>query len=143
LEIFVEKEMTLAKPSLEIDEADESTWPREVGLIISALEAGAPAEDRRQASRRSFRTQAILQLYTDESLSVDRVLYTRDVNQRSLGFVTKHRLPLGYGGTVQIADFEGKLHTIPCTLLRCRQAASGWYEGGLYFNRDQWQFAPE
>jgi hypothetical protein len=24
-----------------------------------------------------------------------------------------------------------------CTVLRCRQAAPGWYEGAIYFNRSQ------
>ena len=33
-----------------------------------------------------------------------KAIYTRDVCPRSLGFVTRHRLPLGYGGVVEITD---------------------------------------
>jgi hypothetical protein len=29
---------------------------------------------------------------------------------------------------------------VPCTLLRCRQASPGWFEGCLHFNREQAMF---
>jgi hypothetical protein len=29
---------------------------------------------------------------------------------------------------------------VHCTLLRCREAAPGWFEGSVYFNREQPQF---
>jgi len=35
----------------------------------------------------------------------------------------------------------GDIRTIACTLLRCREAAPGWYEGRMYFNRQQADFA--
>ena len=60
-----------------------------------------------------------------------------------MGFITRHRLPLGYGGRVQVLGPRGEPITIQCTLYRCREAAPGWYEGALYFNREQWIFASE
>ncbi|HSV14825.1 MAG TPA: hypothetical protein VLI90_11230, partial [Tepidisphaeraceae bacterium] len=71
------------------------------------------------------------------------LLYTRDVNGRGLGFVTAHRLPLGYGGVIELPGPLGEPLTIHCTLLRCREAAPGWFEGSVYFNREQPKFAAE
>ena len=68
------------------------------------------------------------------------LLYTRDINPRSLGFVTSHRLPLGYGGVIELPGPDGEPVSVHCTLLRCRQAAPRWFEGCLYFNREQSQF---
>ena len=47
------------------------------------------------------------------------------------------RLPLGYGGVVDLPANDGTILSIACTLLRCRQASPGWYEGVVYFNREQ------
>jgi hypothetical protein len=124
-----------------VEQAGLSDWPREIGLIISAMEAGGSAAERREIRRNLYRVKAMLRLFTDSQSEVGKVLYTRDVNQRSLGFITSHRLPLGYGGTLQLPTPQGKIETIHCTLLRCRQAAPGWYEGSLYFNRERNEFA--
>jgi hypothetical protein len=50
-------------------------------------------------------------------------------------------LPLGYGGTIELAAPGGNVIALNCTLLRCREIASGWYDGALYFNREQAVFA--
>jgi hypothetical protein len=120
----------------------ESEWPAEAGLILSALEAGGWKEERRAHPRMAYRVQAALRLFIDSPGSEQRAIYTRDAHSRGLGFVTTHRLPLGYGGTVQIMAPNQKMITVQCTLLRCRQAAPGWYEGALHFVRDQGEFAP-
>ncbi len=122
-------------------DAIDPTWPREVGMILTALETGAVKNDRRQATRRLYRVTASLRLFVDEGGESLRLLYTRDVNSKSLGFITPHRLPLGYGGVVEVPDTEGRPLSIHCTILRCREVAAGWFEGALYFNRDQWAFA--
>ncbi len=67
----------------------------------------------------------------------------RDINPQGLGFVTRHRLPLGYGGILTIPTPSGKPAKVDCTLLRCREAVQGWFEGGMYFNRPQIAFALE
>lgn len=120
-------------------DADEP-WPVEVELILSAIDAGAHGRppDRRAMERQCYRVRGWLHLFSDSPDGSARVIYTRDLHQRGLGFITPHRLPLGYGGRVSFPrpDGSGTL-SVHCTLLRCREAAPGWYEGSLYFNREQ------
>jgi hypothetical protein len=82
---------------------------------------------------------------TDTAGAQERTLYTRDVNARSLGFLTQQCLPLGYGGVVTLATpgSGGRVLSIPCTLLRCREVAPGWYDGALHFNREHAEFTLE
>jgi hypothetical protein len=123
-------------------------WPPQAELVLSAIEAGqhanvpAKGADRRVGRRTSFRVRAQLRLYSDNAGEPGRVIYTRDIHARGLGFITPHRLPLGHGGLVDLPTPGGKIVTIPCTLLRCREAAPGWYEGSVYFNRDQHGLVP-
>ena len=112
-------------------------WPTQVELIISALETGQYTRDRRQARRNPYRVRAKLRLFSDPPLSSPWTIYTRDVHSRGLGFISPHRLPLGYGGRIEMPGPEGGILTINCTLFRCRQAAPGWYEGSVCFNREQ------
>lgn len=114
-------------------------WPREVDLIISALEAaqGQGLNERRGTTRTSYRTQAELKLFSDRDGNDPWVLYTRDMDSRGVGFITRHRLPLGYGGLVRFVLPDGSELEANCTLLRCREAAPGWFEGALSFNREQ------
>ena len=120
-------------------------------LILSAIEAGryststaAPAvgSDRRQTKRASYRVRGHLRLFSDAPGDQGRVIYPRDVHPRGLGFITPHRLPLGHGGVVELPTPGGKIVSIPCTLLRCREAAPGWFEAGVYFNREQPHLVP-
>lgn len=120
-----------------------TAWPAQAELILSALEAGrhqAHSEQPRQCRRRPYRVLATLRLFSDPANAAGWTLYTRDVSPRSLGFVTQSRLPLGYGGRIELPSSDGLSSHIECTLLRCRQAAPGWYEGALYFNREQARF---
>ena len=87
---------------------------------------------------------AELRLFSDPPGQPAWPLYTRDISVRGMGFITAHRLPLGYGGVVQLpAPRSGRLVSIAGTLFRCREVSGGWFEGSLYFNREQWIFSPE
>jgi len=118
-------------------------WPPEVDLILSSLEAGEHRaggdlhDNRRAVRRQRYRILATLRLFSDQLGTPEWVLYTRDANPRGLGFITPHRLPLGYGGTITLAGPDGRPRSAQCTILRCREAAPGWYEGGACFNREQ------
>jgi hypothetical protein len=115
--------------------------PREVELILSALETGQHTKDeRREHPRSRYRTKGKLRLFSDPPRSDPWTVYTRDVNARGMGFITPHRLPLGYGGQIDLPHPDGGVMTIHCTLLRCRVAAPGWFEGAVYFNRQQPEF---
>ncbi|HEY1922876.1 MAG TPA: hypothetical protein VGG44_08915 [Tepidisphaeraceae bacterium] len=134
--------MTVQIPDTEAENG--AAWHPQAEMVLSAFEAANP-DDRRRQVRNAFRVRASLKLFTDCSDEPARVLYTRDANHRGIGFVTRTRLPLGYGGIIEIPSLRNpaKILTIQCTLSRCRLAAAGWYEGALHFNRDQWEFLVE
>ena len=126
------------------DELEGDAFPAEVNLVLSALEAGAaePFIERRQCPRMQYRVRAMLRLFSDPPGSPPWLLFTRDAGARGLGFITAHRLPLGYGGIVELAAPDGRMLSIQCTLNRCREAAAGWFEGALHFNRNQHLLSP-
>ncbi len=128
--------MCLTKPS-PVPMASMADWPPEARVILSALETGRyDGRNRRKLARLPFRTRALLYLYSDNH-APPREIYTHDLHCRGLGFITPHRLPLGHGGIVEIPAADGQTLRVACTLLRCRQSVSGWFEGALYFNRTQ------
>jgi hypothetical protein len=132
-------------PQISTTNSTEVDFPPDVEFIMSALDAGSTSYVGRRASPRvRYRVQATLRLYSDLPGDGPWELFTRDVTPRSLGFVTRHRLPLGYGGTVELHNPDGTISRIECTVLRCREAVTGWFEGAMYFNRTQDKFcAPE
>jgi hypothetical protein len=127
---------------MELQKDDISTWPQEAGMVLTALEAGGWKDDRRRHPRTAYRVKAMLWLFADAPGAPARILYTRDADHRGIGFVTRDRLPLGYGGILRLVSPHNpsKVLSISCTLYRCRLAAPGWYEGALHFNRDQADF---
>jgi hypothetical protein len=119
-------------------------WPAEARMILSAIQAADPGPpaglagtERRGKPRYEYQVRAFLRLFSDPDGSAPWKLYTRDASARSLGFITPHRLPLGYGGVVELPGPEGQSVSAHCTLFRCRQTVSGWYEGALSFHRLQ------
>jgi hypothetical protein len=118
--------------------------PKEVEFILSALEAGQFAgPTRRKSARHPYRVGATLKLFSDAPQTSPWQVFVRDIDPKGLGFVTRHRLPLGYGGIVTVPTPEGRIVAIDCTLLRCREAVQGWFEGSMYFNRVQPCFGGE
>ena len=115
-------------------------WPAQVELIMSALDTGQYEPNRREHRRTAYRVKARLRLFSDSANSSPWTVYTRDVHSRGLGFISPHRLPLGYGGVIELPGPQGGVIKIHCTLSRCREAAPGWYEGSLGFNREQPEF---
>ena len=119
-----------------------SDWPPQVEMIISSLEAASlKALDRRQLARFSYRVLAKLELFSDEPGAQPWMLYTRDVNARGIGFVSAKRVPLGHGGVIELVAPTGAKVCANCTVFRCREVSPGWFEGAVYFNREQWLFA--
>lgn len=120
--------------------AGAQTFPPQADMVLSALEAGhgaSPQQDRRGNIRRTYRVGANLRFHSDQPGTAPRAVYTRDIHSRGVGFITQHRLPLGYGGVIELPDPKGGAPIeVSGTLLRCREAASGWFEGSLYFSRE-------
>jgi hypothetical protein len=146
-----------AEPPVNVDVGPGGEWPRQVELILSALETGearaeAPpppqqgtfaASERRVSRRDAYRVRAWLRLFSDGPVAPPRPLLTRDVGNRGLGLIKPQRLPQGYRGVVELAGPDGRPNSVQCTLIRCRQAAPGWFEGCLAFNRDQPGLVPQ
>lgn len=120
--------------------APGAPWPAMAELILSAMDSGrhgASADNRRALARLPYRVRGRLKLFSDGPHCTPREIYTRDAHARGLGFITPHRLPLGYGGFVEFPGPDGRPRRIQCTLNRCREAAPGWFEGAVCFNREQ------
>ncbi len=127
-------------PILEMRE-DELVLPLDARMVLTALESAGWEKERRQQRRNAYRVKATLRMFADAPAARSRVLYTRDASHRGVGFITRERLPLGYGGMLRLpSPKSSKSLNIACTLCRCRMAAPGWYEGALHFNRDQAEF---
>jgi len=119
-------------------------FPAEVEFVISALEAGPkPLIDRQKAKRSQYRVRATLKLFSDPPGSKPALLYTRNVTSQALAFLTNEVLTLSHGGILRIPSPSGEIVKINCTVLRYREAAPGWFEGALYFNREQPFFSAE
>ncbi len=114
--------------------------PGEVSLVMSAMEAGRDVgltDRRRPGGRRPLRATAALRLYAEAD---PRVVYTRDVGHRTVGLLTRDRLPLGYGGTIDLPGPDGEPVAVACIVLRCTPAAAGWHDACAAFNRVQTHF---
>ena len=115
------------------------TWPPEVEMMISALEAAhRPSRERRKHYRTAHRSIATLRLFVDGDAN-PRTIYTRNVDSRGMGFLSPARLPLGYGGTVELQTPSGETLVASCTIFRCSEMVNGWYEAALSFNTEQWK----
>jgi len=115
--------------------------PPQVAMILSAMDAGRhPIVDRRHKRRTRLRVQGRLRLFSEATTAAPRTLFTRDAHARAMGFVSPGRLPLGYGGTLEIPNPDGGVLSIACTVIRCREAVEGWYEGSISFSKTQPQF---
>ena len=136
-----------ARGAAEADEAirqGEGDFPREVEFLISALEAGPkPAVERQKLKRTAYRVRATLKLFSDDPETPPALLYTRHVNSQAVGFLASQHLPLSHGGVLRVRSPQGEMLDIYATVLRCREVAPGWYEGALYFNREQPAFAAD
>jgi len=114
---------------------EQEAWPAEVDMILSAMEAAkSAASDRRGSDRVPHQTRAELRLFAHDPLAQPTVLYTRDISPAGIGFITRERLPLGYGGIVTYEQEDGTRIANACTLVRCREAVNGWFEGALHFS---------
>jgi hypothetical protein len=120
-----------------------TTWTAEVDMILSALDVGSNTirTERRSRDRKTHNAIATLRLYAHAGSPDDPpLLFVRDADERGLGFITQHSLPLGYSGRVSIETPEGELLDVGCTVYRCRHCSGDWYEGALTFSRAQRAF---
>lgn len=146
--------LSLAPWSARPEEVDRQPMPeaadlnRAASLILSAMNVARntlqdsrhlSSERRSQNERFTWQTRCELRLFADASDADPRVLFTRDIEPRALGFISPERLPLGYGGQIVLPDPAGGADPLrlEITLTRCRVCPGGWFEGALYFHRPQ------
>lgn len=133
--------MTLVPAEKEFPCTDD--WPAKVDLILSAIDAGrGNLVERRKRYRLPYRAIGKLRLFSDTDDAEPWTLYSHDVDSRGVGFITPRRLPLGYGGMIDIRAPNGEMVRAHCTVFRCRETVQGWYEAALYFNTEQYAFHP-
>jgi hypothetical protein len=132
------------RPSSAVSPLD---WPAEVEFIVSALQAAQTSSgdgtDSRSLSRMAYRVRASLKLFSDSTDMAPWQLFTREVSIRGLGFLSRQWLPLSHGGWVELPAPDGQMMRVGCTVLRCHEVAPGWFEGAVYFNREQPAFNPD
>lgn len=121
----------------------EDPFPPDVEFVLSALEAGRRQDEDRAVLRTRYRVRAALKLFSDDAAASPKLLYLRDVSPQSAGFLCAAPVTLSHGGIVRLPLPSGSVAEIACTVLRCRLAAPGWYEGSVYFNREQHDLAIE
>ncbi|MEM6561479.1 MAG: hypothetical protein AAF656_07745 [Planctomycetota bacterium] len=115
-------------------------WTPEVDMVLSALEVGRGSSfvhkrtDRRNRSRVEHRVVGHIRLFADDAGTDAWVIYTRDLDQQGIGFVSREPLPLGFAGTVELIGPDEQPFSSACTVHRSRECAPGWYEGSLHFH---------
>ena len=126
-------------------------WPPQE-LILSAIEAGRQGNEqtgpRLAQDRRATRSASVTafaagwRLFSDAPGEEGRVIYTRDIHSRGLGFITPTGCPWATAASSSAdagrEDCVDPLH--PAALPR---GAPGWYEGSVYFNREQQSVVPK
>ena len=133
--------MKLMGMTVEAITFDPQPVPANVAMVMSAMEAAHHVQEERRLTRREpYRTITQLRLFRDLPTQPAWELFTRDINRRGMGFITRHRLPLGYGGIIVLPNENKEAVSVHCSLTRCREAIAGWYEGSICFNREQPQF---
>jgi len=108
--------------------------PIDVLLVIEMLarRKPPPPANRRQLERARYVVMAAAE-FVGESPPRRHTLYTRDANERGVGFVTQEPLPIGRDAVLHIAAVGGDAGplALPCTLVRFEKVLPGWYEGAF------------
>ena len=129
----------------EQEQAKPSLIPADAQLVISVLSGEeSTAANRRRFTRSAYQVPALLSLRDDASPGPAHVrIYTRDANQRGVGFVTQESLAVGYDAWIYIAGPDREGMRLAGCILRCREVMGGWYEGAVLFYAPEMRLAAE
>jgi hypothetical protein len=115
-------------------EADEAVAdPRDVETAMAAVSSSTavPEEERRTTARAEYRVDAHLRLLPEVDSEGERVIYTRDIDEWGIGFVTAFAFAPGRKAIVRLQAPSGKELLRRCTVLRCREILPGWFESAV------------
>ena len=133
--------MLEAKARMILSAMDAAGQGRKAAALAATTGFDERRNDRGAAGERvrrvRFHGKAELSLFADPDDAEPWPLFLRDVEARAAGFICPDRMPLGYGGTLTFAAPDGRPLEVDVTLVRCRVCYDGWYEGALYFHRNQ------
>jgi hypothetical protein len=100
------------------------------------------AANRREHARCAYQVPAMLGSVKGEGAQRKRI-YTRDVNAWGVGFVTQEMVPVGSEAFLLMSKGFGQVVQRKCTIVRCREAMPGWYEGAVRFHAEEPALAPD
>ena len=119
--------------------ADGADVPADAQVVIDVLNGEqGPDHERRRFRRHPFVTPAELEVLGDAS-PPRRTIYTRDLNQWGVGFVTQHPLPVARDATLRIW-IAGQMLMVRSCILRCREVVPGWFEGAALLYSEEPRF---
>jgi len=116
----------------------QTSWPMDARAALFVLEAGGPTEqyfDRREFDRTPCHVEATACSADDPASLAHLILYTRDINTMSLGFVIAQNLPVGSHVQVNLTLNDRPVQLIG-TIGRSRLFMEGWFEGVLHFDQE-------
>ena len=115
--------------------------PIDVLLVMEMLARHrAPALNRRQLTRCRYVMVAQVEFAGEPGRR--RTIYTRDANERGVGFVTPEPLPAGRDATLRILAPDGTELELRCALVWLEKVLPGWYEGAFQLETDEPRLAP-
>ena len=115
--------------------------PQDARFVISVLNGEqrcAGHDERRRFRRESFVAPAELEVLGDAA-PPRTAIYTRDASRWGVGFVTQRPLPVARDATLRIW-IGGEMLMVRSCVLRCREAAPGWFEGAVLFYHEEPRF---
>jgi hypothetical protein len=111
---------------------DNSLWPSDAKTMMSKAEDMFPKlVDRRKIPRIRYRVQAMAKIV--EPTKEQAMLYTRDVNPWSAGFVCDRPIPQRARITIELPLPDGRVVALEGMVMRCREFSPGCFEGSVDF----------
>ena len=121
-----------------------SVFPAELQTVLAAFDSvSAMRLERRTRPRLPYRFRTTLWIVGAAPGAAPHVVFTRDVNEWGVGFMTRRAVPVGRDGNVALPLRLGPALRVDCTAGRCRPFLEGWHEGVLLFVDQQAALAEE
>jgi hypothetical protein len=108
--------------------------PIDVVLVLEMLAGRALDVNRRAIPRCPYVVLASVELSREPGRR--RWIYTRDVHQTGIGFITQELLPEGSAGTIHLT-VSGEPLALSGVLLRSRKVFGEWHEGAITLSKEE------
>ena len=129
--------MTLRELSIK---PDVNTWPEPVVEALNGLDDPDAKSDRRRTLRVRYCVKGTVEMQGAHGALSQIIVYTRDVNAWTIGFISEVPLPRGELGILRFENPDGREVEVECAVYRCRPLAARLFEGALHFRGGQLEF---